>query len=284
MKRQLWINLGLALGVVVLAWLVFFKSEQLADAGLHKLSNVKAAQVENISIHVANQPPIALVKKQNTWFLTEPLNARADPLRVESLLGVLTAQSEKRFAAKDLVRYELDKPLAQLQLGTQSFAFGGVQPLSNQLYVLTNDAVYLISPVYFLDVTKPATALIAKQILAPEEVPVAFEFPHYTLTREEGTWRKKPSADTFTQDSANAFADEWVQAQATSVQPATSLASAKLVRISLQSGKTLRVLFARADNVLLLLREDEGLLYRFPTAAGNSLLQPAFAPPHSASP
>ena len=280
MRRQLWINLGLALGVVVLAWLVFFKSEHLADAGLHKLSNLKAAQIDNISIRVANQPPIALIKKQNAWFLTEPLNARADPLRVESLLGVLTAQSEKRFAAKDLARYELDKPLAQLQLGKQSFAFGGVQPLSNQLYVLTNDAVYLISPVYFLDVMKPATGLIAKQILAPDEVPVAFELPHYTLPRQEGTWRMKPPAEALTQDSANIFADEWTHAQASAVQPTTRLDSATVARVTLQSGKILRVLFAHVDNEWLLLREDEGLLYRFPTAAGNSLLQPAFAPQH----
>ena len=277
MKRQLWINLGLALGVVVLAWLVFFKSEKLADADLYKLSNVKAAQVDSIRISVASQPRITLVKKQNVWFLTEPLNARADPIRVESLLGVLTAQSEKRFAAKDLARYELDKPLAQLQLGTQNFAFGGVQPLSNQLYVLTNDAVYLISPVYFLDLSKPATALIAKQILAAAEIPVAFEFPHYTLTRHDGTWRMTPPAAAFTQDNANAFADEWTQAQASSVQAATTLASAHTVRMTLQSGKTLNVLFARTDTEWLLLREDAGLLYRFPTTAGNALLEPSFA-------
>ena len=277
MKRQLWINLGLALGVVVLAWLVFFKSEKLADADLYKLSDVKAAQVDSIRISVASQPRITLVKKQNVWFLTEPLNARADPIRVESLLGVLTAQSEKRFAAKDLARYELDKPLAQLQLGTQNFAFGGVQPLSNQLYVLTNDAVYLISPVYFLDLSKPATALIAKQILAAAEIPVAFEFPHFTLTRHDGTWRMTPPAAAFTQDNANAFADEWTQAQASSVQAATTLASAHTVRMTLQSGKTLNVLFTRTETEWLLLREDAGLLYRFPTTAGNALLEPSFA-------
>jgi len=278
MKRQLWINFGLALGVAVLAWLVFFRSERLADAGLYKLSSMSASQVDKIGISVANQPRIELVKKQNTWFLTEPLRARADPLRVESLLGVLTSQSAKRFAAKDLARYELDKPLAQLQMGAQTFAFGGVQPLSNQLYVLTQGAVYLISPVYFLDVAKPATDMLAKQLLATEDVPVAFAFPHYTLTRQNGTWRMTPAADTFTQDNANTFADEWTHALASDVQPATNLAAAHTVRVTLQSGKTLSVLFARANKEWLLLREDEGLLYRFPTAAGNALLEPSFAP------
>ena len=274
MRRQLWINLGLALGMVVLAWLVFFKSEQLADAGLHKLSNLKAAQVDNISIRVANQPPIALIKKQNAWFLTEPLNARADPLRVESLLGVLTAQSEKRFAAKDLARYELDKPLAQLQLGKQSFAFGGVQPLSNQLYVLTNDAVYLISPVYFLDVMKPATGLIAKQILAPDEVPVAFELPHYTLTRQDGTWRMTPPAESFTQDNANAFADEWVQAQANAVSQPQHFKDSERITLRFASGKTLLLLAAQQGAEWVVQRADSQLAYHFTLEAAQSLRNP----------
>lgn len=278
MKRQLWINLGLAVGVVVLAWLVFFKSEDLADAGLHKLSSLKAAQVDNIRIRVPNQPPIALVKKQNVWFLTEPLNARADPLRVESLLGVLTAQSEKRFAAQDLARYELDNPLAQLQLGTQSFAFGGVQPLSNQLYVLTNEAVYLISPVYFLDVTKPLTNLIAKQILAPDEVPVAFEFPHYTLTRKEGTWRMTPPAESFTQDGANAFADEWGQAQANIVSQPQHFKGKERITIRFASGKSLLLLAAQQGAEWVVQRADSQLTYHFTLEAAQSLRNPWQSP------
>ena len=280
MKRQLQINLVLALGVIALAWLVFFKPEPLANAALHKLSTVSAGQVDEINITTANQPRIVLRKKHNDWFLAEPFSARADANRIESLLGVLSAQSEKRFAAKDLARYELDKPLAQLQLGNQTFSFGGIQPLSNQLYVLTQNSVYLISPVYFLDIAKPATAFVSKQLLDTQEIPVAFEFPHYTLTRQNGTWRRMPPAETFTQDSANAFADEWKHAQASSIQTAATLVPAARVRITLQSGKIIHVLFARADSEWQLLREEDGLLYRFPAAAGRNLLKPSFAPKH----
>jgi len=61
----------------------------------------------------------------------------------------------------DLARFELDKPLARIKLGAQEFSFGATQPLSNQLYVHTQGAVYLISPVYFIDAAQPAQAFIS---------------------------------------------------------------------------------------------------------------------------
>ncbi len=277
-KRQLWVNLGLAVAVAVLAWLVFLKPETPADAALYKLSALSASQVNEISITPANQPRIALRKQQKTWFVTEPINARADTLRVDSLLGLLTAKSEKRMPAQDLARFELEKPLARVKLGAQEFAFGGTQPLTNQLYVHTQGAVYLISPVYFIDVIKPAPAFISKQILADDEVPVAFEFSHFALKRVNGTWHMTPPASTLTQDSANTFADEWRHALAMSVQPTVTPQSTTVVRVTFQSGKTANLFVSQDANGWLLLREDEHLAYRFTTPAGKTLLEPGFAP------
>jgi len=277
-KRQLWVNLGLAVAVAALAWLFFLKPETSPDSALYKLSLLNATQVDEISIALAHQPQVVLRKKPNGWFVTEPFSARADALRVDSLLGLLSAQSEKRLAAQDLARFELDKPLARVKLGAQEFVFGATQPLTNQLYVLTQGAVYLISPVYFIDVAKPAQTLISKQLLADEEVPVAFEFPHFTLKRENATWRMTPQTDAPTQDTVNTFADEWRHALAMSVQPTSALQSTMTVRVRLQSGKSVTVFVARDANDWLLLREDEHLAYRFSASAGKTLLEPGFAP------
>ena len=278
MKRQLWVNLGLAVVVAALAWLVFLKPETPPDSALYQLSTLSATQIEEISIMPAHQPRIVLRKQQKSWFMTEPFSARADALRVESLLGLLSAQSEKRIAAQDLARFELDKPLGRVKLGAQEFVFGGAQPLSNQLYVLTQGAVYLISPVYFIDVAKPAPAFISKQLLADEEVPVAFEFPRFALKRENGTWQMTPPSNAPTQDSVNAFADEWRHALSNSVQPTANFQSAAAVRVTFQSGKSVNVLFARDANDWLLLRDDGHLVYRFSAPGGKALLEPMFAP------
>jgi hypothetical protein len=273
-KRPLWVNLGLALAVAVLAWLVFLKPEASPDSASYKLSPLNATQVDEISIALAHQPQVVLRKKPNGWSVTEPFSARADALRVDSLLGLLSAQSEKRLAAQDLARFELDKPLARVKLGAQEFVFGATQPLTNQLYVLTQGAVYLISPVYFIDVAKPAQTLISKQLLADAEVPVAFEFPHFTLKRENGTWGMTPQTDAPSQDNANAFADEWRHALALAVSRENDFKASEHITLRFASGKSLTLQAKQQAQEWVVLREDEKLAYHFTMGAAQRLREP----------
>lgn len=273
-KRQLWMNLGLALLVAALGWLVFLKPEAPSDAQ-HKLSGLSAAQIDSIAIDRANQPRIALRKRQNTWYLTEPFQARADATRIDSLLGLLTAQSEKRIVTTDLARFELDRPLARLKLGSQEFAFGATQPLSNQLYVHTQGAVYLISPVYFIDAAQPAQAFISKRLLADDEIPVAFAFVNFALTRDDsGAWRMTPPTGAPTQDAANAFADEWRHALALTVSQAAEFKGTERIALRFASGKSLTLQVAQQAQEWVLLREDEQLVYRFSPEVAQRLLDP----------
>lgn len=273
-KRQLWVNLGLALLVAALGWLVFLKPEAPSDTALHKLSTLSAAQIDSISIAPANKPRMELRKRQNTWFITEPFQARADAARIESLLGLLTAQSEKRMVTTDLARFELDRPLARLKLGSQEFAFGATQPLTNQLYVHTQGAVFLISPVYFVDAAQPAQAFISKRLLADDEIPVAFEFTRFALTRDNGTWRMTPPTGTLTQDAANAFADEWRHALARAVSQPADFKGTERIVLRLASGKSLTLQAAQQAQEWVVLREDEKLAYHFSLDAAQRLRNP----------
>ena len=277
-KRQLLINLGLAALVAGLAWLVFFKPETPPGAGLHVLSSLNAANIDSISLAPAKQPRIELRKRHNTWYLTEPWSARADAARIENLLSLLTAQSEKRIVTQDLTRFELDQPVARLKLGTQEFAFGATQPLTNQLYVHTQGAVYLISPVYFVDVLQPAQAYLSKQLLAADEIPIAFEFPGFTLTRKDGTWQQTPPQAAPTQDAANAFADEWRHAHAVSVSRIDAFNATEHITLRFASGKLLALQAAQQEGAWVVFRADEKLAYHFTLDAAQRLRTPHPSP------
>ncbi len=270
MISRLWINLALALGVVALAWLVFFKPEP-SDASKHKLSTLSAPGINEIVIAPAQRPRVVLVKRAGNWFVTEPFAARADALRVDSLLGLLTAESGQRFAALDLARFELDRPLANVKIGAQEFRFGGVHPLTNQLYVQTLGAVYLISPVYFVDIAKQPTDYAAKQLLDAAENPVAFEFATFKLTRTEGKWSKEPADAVLSQDEANKFADEWRHAQALAVSQPRAFKATEHLTLRFTSGKTLKLQAAQQGQEWVVLREDEKLAYHFTLDAAQRL-------------
>lgn len=270
MKYRLWINLALALAVVALAWLVFFKPEP-TDPSKHKLSTLSASSINEITIAPAQRPRVVLAKRAGNWFVTAPFAARADAARVDSLLGLLSAESEQRFAAQDLARFELDHPLARVKLGTQEFIFGGAHPLTNQLYVLTQGAVYLISPVYFVDIAKQPADYAAKQLLDAAENPVAFEFARFKLTRIDGKWKREPVDPAFSQDDANKFADEWRHAQALAVSQPRAFTATERITLRFASGQTLKLQAVQQEQEWVVLREDEKLAYHFTLDAARRL-------------
>lgn len=278
MKFRLWVNLALALAVIALAWLVFLKPAP-SDTAKHKLSTLSAPSITEVVIRPAQRPRLVLTKRANAWFMTEPFAARADANRVDSLLGLLTAESEKRFAAQDLARFELDQPLATVQLGAQEFAFGGVHPLTSQLYVLTQGAVYLISSVYFVDVAKQATDYASKQLLDASENPVAFEFATFKLMRTDGKWQKFPVDTSLSQDNANKFADEWRHALALAVSQPSAFKATEQVTLRFASGKTLLLQAAQQGQAWVVLRTDEQLAYHFTLDAAQRLREPAISKP-----
>lgn len=270
MSSRLWVNLALALAVGILTWLVFFKPEPAATSK-HTLSTLTPAAIKEIGIAPAQRPRVVLVKRANNWFVTEPFAARADAARVDGLLGLLSAESGQRFAAQDLARFELDHPLASVKIGAQEFSFGGVHPLTNQLYVLTQGAVYLVSPVYFVDVAKQPADYASKQLLDTDENPVAFEFMTFKLTRTDGKWHKATADAALSQDEANKFADEWRHAQALAVSQPQAFQATEHITLRFASGKTLKLQATQQGQEWVVLREDEKLAYHFTLDAARRL-------------
>lgn len=277
MKHRLWLNLALAVIVSILVWTVFFKREAPSTAG-YALSKLNAAEVSEIILAPANKPRITLAKRRGDWFVTEPLSARADSERVDSILGLLTARSAKRMPAQDLARFQLDQALVRVRIGGQEFVFGGSQPLSNQLYVLTQGYVYLISPVYFVDVARAAPDYISKSLLSDKEIIVGLDFPKFQLARVDGNWRMQPEGKKFTQDQANSFADLWQHAIATQVTPASLASGDAVITLKFKSGLETKVAVQRGAEDISFSRSDEKLTYQFSRGAAVSLLTPPFAP------
>ncbi len=278
MKYRLWINIALVLVIIALAWLVFFKPEP-SNVSKHKLSALSASSIREITLTLAQRPSVVLKKRGEAWFVTAPFTARADTLRVEGLLGLLTAQSEQRFDVQDLARFELDRPLARVKIGAQEFIFGGAHPLTNQLYVLTQGSVYLVSPVYFVDVAKQPTDYATKQLLDPSDPLLVFEFTHFKLTRNEGKWVSDPANTSLSQDDANKFADEWRHAQALALSQPRDFKASERITLRFTSGKTLQLQAAQQEQEWVVLREDEKLAYHFTLDAAQRLREPIKSKP-----
>jgi len=273
MKARLLLNLALAAAVIALALAVWLDPAPKASA--YPLSTLKPETVGKIRIDKPGQPAVVLEKTAAGWRLAAPFAARADAARTERLLALLSLTASERFAATDLARFELDKPLLSLALGPQRFDFGGLNPLTQQQYVATQDSVYLLDPRAAVDAYAKAADFAAKGLLAPGEQPVGFDLPSHKLERDgNGKWSATPPLPEVGQDGFNRFADEWRNASALLVQPYDGSKPLAALRLHLADGRSLELRVLQEQPDFVLLRQDEKLQYHFLPQMRERLLQP----------
>lgn len=274
-RSRLLLNLALAALVAALALFAWLQPGK-PHAPAYPLFQQKTAAVRHIRIEKPGLPPITLQKKDGQWRLAAPFAARADQLKIERLLNLLNATASQRFAATDPQRFGLDKPLLRLTFNAETLSFGGLNPISNEQYVASSGSVYLVPPQAAADAYGKAIDFADKQLLASNEIPVGFVLPGLKLQRDtQGKW----SGDAgLSQDQLNAYADRWRNALASVVQPIAEPGKGEAASLRLANGKTIPLRILRQAPDLILAREDEGLQYHFPAAAGEALLNPPAKP------
>lgn len=276
-----WIALaGLLIVVTALAAWVYYKPKPESKTA-HALSAlkpgvVKRAQLERISAAKATAAAtsITLERTDDAWRVTAPWLARADKFQVERLLSILQAYSSVRYPATELARFGLDRPVAVLTADDHTFAFGAINNTTREQYVMTRNEVYLVALTYGAALPRNADALLARQLLAPGEIPVRFDLPGFTVALEDGTWAVAPAVPDLSADDRNAWVDAWRNASAMSVTRQDSAATAQNIKIVLKDGRTLDIGIIKGEPELILRRADEGVQYLFVAEIAKRLMSP----------
>jgi len=144
--------------------------------------------------------------------------------------------------------------------------------LSNEQYVATEEAVYLIAPRYAAAALAPAGSFASSQLLAENEKPVRFEFPDLKVFEDEKGWRVEPAKNGLSQDDVNRWVQEFRLASARSVAPAGHEKAHSTFKITLAGGSEITFAVIERELELVIVRSDENLAFRFGRDAGLRLL------------
>ncbi len=266
------LNLTLLAGVIALALVAYFIPHK-KESG-HKLSITRATDAKSIRIEIAGSAPLLLERTAGEWKITAPVSARADSFHVQRLLEILDATSKDRFPATGLARYGLNEPNARVSINQQVFAFGAVNEMSREQYVLSQDGIYPLALRYGAALPKNALQLVARQLFAPEEAPVAFESGEFKLVQEDGKWQLTPPAADPSQDDINRWVDEWRLATALAVQAPSNRKPMATFKLKLKNGAEVSVAVLQREPQLVLARNDQAFEYQFVADAAKRLLAP----------
>lgn len=277
MKSSYITNLVLLVIVIILFWLTQKDSEQ--EKVSLQLATLTAAEVNQITIHRAQQPTIELSREGDQWQLQQPYPANANATRVKLVLSLPSSQIHGQLQAMDpssLAQFGLSDPQVTVILNGQQFAFGNVEPINQYRYVLYQGMIYLIDDTVMPLLKSAANSFIDNRLLTENAQISAISLPgldktqnlstEVKLTQHDGEWQA-PSQQ-LSSDQLLTLIDNWQHAQAMQVvyQPeqAHNVAAAT-VEITLKDGKApLQFKATLNEHNLILQQNDLHLTYLFP--------------------
>ena len=274
------LNLTLLAAVASLAVWVYFKPKPQNDPQEYRVSSQAAENVQSLRIE-RQGVEIVLQKIGGNWDLLEPIQGRADEIKVGQILEILTATSLRRFPAIDLERFDLLQPAARLYVDKELFSFGGFVPITNEQYVANNGNIHLLAPRYATMLARQPIDLLSPRLFAQGEIPVGFEFERVKVMEWDDGWRIAPEKlkSSLTQNEFIHWVQSWQQAYAAGLSlsaegPSQTGDGKQGIKITLRGGGGIQLIILQQQPELVLLRVDTGVRYRFPGEMGRRLLDP----------
>lgn len=259
--------------VTVLGLFVYLKPPA-REPGLRTLSTLRPNNAGKMRIERRGKLVIELEKRNGKWMITAPYAAPVDVFQVARALTVLDAKSKASYAANDLAKFDLEPPSVRVTINNQTFAFGAINPVTREQYVLAANAVHVVEMRHGAGLPLDASALLSKQLFSADEVPVRFEFADFSVSSKDGKWSLTPSTGPHSQDDFMRWADTWRQASSARAEPHNKRTPLGEIRIEFKNGKHVALGILSHEPELILLRPDLNLQYAFAVDVGKRMLAP----------
>jgi hypothetical protein len=272
--RKSWVTLGAFFACVAALGLFVWLKPPKPQSVSHSVSALKPADARKLTVQ-RNGTTLAVLEKRSTeWFLIEPYTVPADAFQVSRLLAVLEAKSDLQYAPSDAAKFELNAPQAEIIINDQRFAFGAINNVTREQYVLTQNHVYPLELRFAAAIPSDAAALLRRSVLAPGETPQRFEFGAFTVAFDEKKWITTPSAGDVSQDDFNRWVAQWREGSALRAEPADKRTPEKEIRLTLKDGRKLTLGVVQTEPELIVRRADLGLQFVFVGNIGTQMIMP----------
>lgn len=275
--RRTWILLGALLAAVIALGVFVALKPPKTPAVTYALSALKSADARTVRLLRKGKALATIEKRGAEWVMSEPLKAPADDFQLLRLLAILDAKSTTQYPPSDLAKFELDAPQMEIIINDQRFAFGAINAVTREHYVLTQNQIYPVELRFGAAVPADATALLRKSVLAPHDVPVRFEFGAFTVASDAMKWATAPAAGDLSQDDYNRWVAQWREGSALRTEPADTRRPQGAMVVTLKNGTKVAIDVVQTAPEVVLRRVDLGLQFVFVGEVGKQMLSPPAA-------
>lgn len=288
MKNRWLINIILLVIVLSISLFLFLKPSEIKQKKQFAISAFNLSDFDSIKVDFPSRASVILKKEIESWEMLEPIKGRADQFSVQKIISIVATSSSEKLPSNDLAKYGLDKPIVKLKLIhkglEEEFIFGTYNSVTEDQYLLYKDNVYLISSAYSEVASTQPIELIDKSPLSQSEKIRDFDFSRLEqwqskrlkVTRNNNEWTANEGNSLKQNEMAEWFDMTWVKNPAKSVEKSSIdlRVPHKSFDIHTTDGKKITFIRLQESPETQLYRVDEGLLYRFGSDIGFTMLNP----------
>ena len=288
MKNRWVINIILLVIVLSISLFLFLKPSEIKQKKQFAISAFNLSDFDSIKVDFPSRASVILKKEVESWDMLEPIKGRADQFSVQKIISIVATSSSEKLPSNDLAKYGLDKPIVKLKLIhkglEEEFIFGTYNSVTEDQYLLYKDNVYLISSAYSEVASTQPIELIDKSPLSQSEKIRDFDFSRLEqwqskrlkVTCNNNEWTANEGNSLKQNEMAEWFNMTWVKNLAKSVEKSSFdlRVPHKSFDIHTTDGKKITFIRLQESPETQLYRVDEGLLYRFGSDIGFTMLNP----------
>ena len=278
MSSRLTTNILLLAAVIALYFIAYYRpAPEIMKAPA--LTTLEPEQVNEILIR-HNKREIRLHRRDDGWYMTQPIAVRANDFRIDTLMTLLVAPSHADYdtAGLNLAEYGLARPATTVRFNDVEIAFGITSPDNGRRYVLAGGRMHLIDDT-FLPLLDSQTGMLVAPELLPRDADISkLVLPSMTLSRNpDGSWSSDGAAAADTGAIMETL-DNWKHTQAFGVH--NYMQRETLAQIEVYLGdqpEALRFVVTDTDPWLIIARPELDLEYHFRLEDYDRLLRPGTA-------
>jgi hypothetical protein len=283
MTKALLTNLILLLLILVLGLVIWLDPFTEPVPQPQALTPIDPNTVDRIALSRGGQQQFTLEKHEldgeSVWYLIEPLEMPANPVKISQILDLLTTDSLRQYEIESdiLAKLGLDPPGWEIALDQTIVQFGKTEPLEQRRYVRVGAKVHLIND-RFSQYNFGSPLMLANLDILPVDKSVTeVHLPDKVIKKVDGQWQSTPSTDAISQSTYNEFIDEWRYAQAQRVtladqQEQTTTATPVTIYLE-KTSQPVHLTVESTEQDVVVTNKDWGVRYYLATNISKRLLQ-----------
>ena len=273
MRARIFFSLGL-LFLVCIVFAVLMLPQETQDVETHTVSAIDAQTIKRIEVSRKRSKDLVFEKNNGHWTIVSPLLARANPDRIDSILGIVSSSSHTRIntGEEKLVTFGLEPAQITVNLNQYEFKFGHTDPIDERRYLYFDGLIHLIDDGLFHQLRQMPEFFVSTRLVPNEETIAAMRIKGRLLEKRGNNWLLTPALAGVDSDKLAVLVDNWKQARARRILPYTEGNKAQRIRLSFSSGRETIYELVSQTPAFILGRSDLGLQYLFEAEIAPLLL------------